>query len=284
LIEKRLWARWALDVFSPASFRRVLRGSVSTPLAALSEFAAVSGARGSVFDVVQELSAGLNSHYRNEYVYKNLIANKILLGRHGLGAAMLSEFRVAGSVADAVVVNGRATVYEVKTELDSSSKLAKQLDDYYRAFSHVNVVVHHSLADRYAELLEDSPVGLIALTARRSLSMRREATGDTSRLEIPTMMKVLRRSEYTGVLSAAGIEVPKVPPIHFFRACAELSEAINPSLYLKLSADELRKRHIKEGEMASRREFESFRYQILQLNPSRRQLESSLDWLRETVA
>lgn len=73
----------------------------------------------------------LFKNYRNEYIYKNVIVNKILLGKHSLKTSqMLTEFRVGKCKADVVVLNCTSTVYEIKSELDSFNRLGKQLGVY----------------------------------------------------------------------------------------------------------------------------------------------------------
>src|SRR5258705_3315018 len=91
-----------------------------------------------VKDVIESAYAYISRNYRNEYVYKNTIANNILLGRHSLNTAtMLNEFKVASSIADIVIINGTSTVYEIKTELDSPEKLNKQIENYKKVFDKV---------------------------------------------------------------------------------------------------------------------------------------------------
>jgi hypothetical protein len=58
--------------------------------------------------------------YRHEYIYKAALTHKILLGIHSLQtASMINEFRVGDCKADIAILNGTATVYEVKSERDS---------------------------------------------------------------------------------------------------------------------------------------------------------------------
>src|SRR5581483_181282 len=53
--------------------------------------------------------------YRDEYIYKAALTQRILLGKHSLQtASMLNEFRVGECKADIAILNGTATVYEVK--------------------------------------------------------------------------------------------------------------------------------------------------------------------------
>ena len=64
--------------------------------------------------------------YRHEFIYKSVIAHKILLGRHSLNTAvLLNEFRVGDCKADVVVINGTSNVYEIKSERDSLCRLKK---------------------------------------------------------------------------------------------------------------------------------------------------------------
>ena len=52
----------------------------------------------------------------------------------------LTEIPIAKSKADFVLINGKAVVYEIKTELDNFDRLENQINDYYKAFDHVAVV------------------------------------------------------------------------------------------------------------------------------------------------
>jgi hypothetical protein len=70
---------------------------------------------------------------RDEYVYKTALVRNILLGRHSFQtASMLNEFRVGECKADLAILNGTATVYEVKSERDSLSRLERQLIAYLK--------------------------------------------------------------------------------------------------------------------------------------------------------
>ncbi|MEI9986083.1 MAG: sce7726 family protein [Aliidongia sp.] len=53
------------------------------------------------------------------------VTQKILMGKHSLRtASMLNEFRAGSCKADLVILNGTATVYEIKSERDSLTRLA----------------------------------------------------------------------------------------------------------------------------------------------------------------
>ena len=92
-------------------------------------------------NVISEIYQYLGSSYRNEYFYKNTLLNKLIISVHRLKTTTaLTEVPVAKSKADFIMINGKAIVYEIKTELDTFERLETQLRDYYKAFDHVCVV------------------------------------------------------------------------------------------------------------------------------------------------
>jgi hypothetical protein len=161
------------------------------------------GARREHSCVADLLDAGLNElgrDYRCEYVYKAAIASRIVFGKHSPRTASLAiELNVAGSIVDAAVFNGTSTAYEIKTEFDSPVRLTTQTPAYLRAFDRVNLVTHPALADKYAALL-DPRVGIYVLSKDDSLSERRCAVSDVSRVEPSVVFRMLRRAEYMAVV------------------------------------------------------------------------------------
>jgi hypothetical protein len=80
---------------------------------------------------MEDVYWSLFANYRNEYIYKNVIARKILLGRHSLNTTnMLTEFWVQDCKADVVMINGNLTDYEIKSELDTINRLENQIRRY----------------------------------------------------------------------------------------------------------------------------------------------------------
>ena len=71
-------------------------------------------------ELLSEIYKELQSNYRNEYFYKNTLLNKLLLGIHSINTTTaLTEIPIAKSKADFILINGKAVVYEIKTELDN---------------------------------------------------------------------------------------------------------------------------------------------------------------------
>lgn len=202
----------------------------------------------SIKNVIWNAYGYLSQNYRNEYVYKNTILNKILLGKHNINTAtLINEFRVGKSIADIVILNGTSTVYEIKTELDSPEKLIKQIIDYRKVFAKIYLVTHHTIADKYLSLIKNSSVGLLSLTGRFSLATIKEAEVDYSGICNETVIKSLRKTEYAAILTEHFGLLPQVPNIKFFSACRDLISTLDKETLHAHMLLQLRKRNLKEG-------------------------------------
>lgn len=167
--------------------------------------------QGCVADLLDAGLKELGRGYRCEYVYKAAIASRIVFGKHSPRTASLAiELNVAGSIVDAAVFNGTSTAYEIKTEFDSPTRLTTQTPAYLRAFDRVNLVTHPAAADRYAALL-DPRVGIYVLSKDDSLSERRRAVSDVSRVEPAVVFRMLRRAEYMQVVAQHFGPQPALP-------------------------------------------------------------------------
>ena len=148
---------------------------------------------------------------RDDYVYRNAITEKILLGRHNLNTAtLLSEVRAGKSKADVVILNGTSTAYEIKSERDSLSRLKSQIENYRRVFAAVNVVVSESHVEEVSDIIPGD-VGIITLSKRYTLQTARFAQIDPGRVDPTMLLDTLRLDEAMLVLSRLGREVPEVP-------------------------------------------------------------------------
>ncbi len=229
-------------------------------------------------DLLRELDTWLLRNRRNEFVYKNRLANKILIGRHSLQTStMLTEFRAGNSRADAVIVNGRAHAYEIKTELDSDARLQRQLDDYRRVFRRVSLVVHESQIAHYVAWLGKSRVGLLALTARGSLSCIREASDDLDALDIRTMMASLRRDEYTAIIRSGLGWSEEVPNMRHFETCLRLANTMDVEFFHAKFEDKLRARRLAQSLKDPL--FEPVRSLCVDLRPSDAEANILKQWL-----
>jgi hypothetical protein len=157
----------------------------------------------SVSDLFEAAWEELRTSYRNEYVYKAELANRLIFGRHSPRTAGLHvELPVGRSIVDIAVFNGTSTAYEIKTEFDSARRLQTQTDDYLKVFDDVFVVAHPSVAPAYASIVAPS-VGVLALSVGGSLSVVKQSTSNRNNIASATVFRCLRRAEYVQAVEAA---------------------------------------------------------------------------------
>ena len=118
---------------------------------------------------------------------------------------------VANAKPDMLLVNGDATVYEIKTPFDSPQRIDAQLAEYYRCFASVNVVVQEQEADRYMKILPRH-VGVLALTPRFTLSIRRPHMKMIEKLDHASMIRLLHEKECYNAVSDSGLDFLGISP------------------------------------------------------------------------
>lgn len=166
--------------------------------------------------------------YRHEYIYKAALTHKILLGTHSLRtASMLTEFRVGECKADLAILNGTATVYEVKSERDSLSRLERQIAAYSTVFARVYVIAAESHVDAVIGSVP-SEIGILRLNRRNQISTLREAADQPERTSPSAIFDSIRTQEARLILLSLGVSIPAVPNTVLSHALRELFVRLDP--------------------------------------------------------
>lgn len=174
---------------------------------------------GQFFEYLYYLIAKL---YRNEYVYKNAIVNKILLGKYSLNtSSILTEFRIGERKADVVILNGTSIAYEIKTEYDSLDRLQDQLSAYVRTFDMTNVITSNSQLSSLEKILPDE-IGLLELTNNYTIRTVRGAQSLKARVRPEFIFNSLRKPEYLSIVESVYGYIPNVPNTYIYKVCLEL--------------------------------------------------------------
>lgn len=177
--------------------------------------------------LIKKLYEYMGKNYRNEYFYQNTLLNKLLLGKHSLNTTTaLTQIPIAKSKADFILINGKAVVYEIKTELDTFERLKTQLKDYYKAFDHVCVVTCENNYKKLEKLLENTPVGIYILTNRNTLKFKKEPIKNIEKLEHKSIFKILHKKEYENILLEYFQYLPNTTPVFYYRECYNLFSKI----------------------------------------------------------
>ncbi|WP_312615111.1 MULTISPECIES: sce7726 family protein [Oscillibacter] len=185
------------------------------------------------------LYAVLEKKYRNEYYYKNTLLNKLLLGVHSINTTTaLTELQTAHAKGDFILINGKAVVYEIKTELDNFDRLDEQVYNYYKVFDHVSVVTCESNLSSLIQRFYDSPVGVCSISPKGAIQHMKKAAEYKAALNASDIFDTLRRQEYEEIIAKMKIPLPKVSSFDYYECCKNLisKQNINEvyALYLKI--------------------------------------------------
>ena len=202
-------------------------------------------------ELISEIYCELRNNYRNEYFYKNTLLNKLLLGVHSVNTTTaLTELAIAKSKADFVLINGKAVVYEIKTELDNLDRLSSQIDDYYKAFDHVAVVTYEKNLIQLQRVLDyiNKPVGIYVLRKNGKLGTIRKPQRYTGELDQEVYFKLLRKHEYEDIILQKYGYLPEVTQFKYYSTCKNMFLQIPQKESYLLTLKVLKKRMKLERE------------------------------------
>lgn len=233
------------QIISPSNFKKIVReDDYYSTFYKLKKYITVSDSTTNL-DAINLIYNSLLKNYKNEYVYKNILTNKLLLKKYSLkNTIALNEFNIGKSIADFVLLNGEARVYEIKTELDNLEKLNKQIVDYCKFGDKVYIVTSSKHVSKLIELYDNSTIGIIELTSRNALKTLKEATSNVPTFSYETLFKTLRKQEYLEIIDEHFNFVPKVSNTRIFKECLALAKKIEISLFQKLVVTKLKSRNI----------------------------------------
>jgi hypothetical protein len=185
-----------------------------------------------VGDFYEAIFKKLVREYRHEYIYKNAIAEKILLGKHSLKTAfMLTEFRADDRRADAVVLNETSHVYEIKSEMDNFDRLDRQLAAYRKMFDFITVITTERL---YSAVEERTPkdIGIMVLVDRGYQFRKkpcREAVSNRAHVDPIVIFDSLQRREYLKIIKEElGISLAHLPNTQIYVAAKTCFANLSP--------------------------------------------------------
>lgn len=186
----------------------------------------------------------LASQYRTEYVYKNVLANRIVSKNKGRNISIFNEFRVGDSIADIATFNGISCVYEIKTEMDSPKRLEGQQESYFKFFQECILVVPKGREDEYLHCVDDR-MGIKVVNSVRgniSVSDLRKAKRMTDNMDVDIMMRVLWIKEYEGIVRSFYGKLPDVGYFEMYDACKELMRKIPVAQLSKMVVEVIKQR------------------------------------------
>lgn len=226
----------------------------------------------------------LLKNYRNEYIFKNAIVQKILMGRHSLNSSsLMTELRVETSKADVVILNGTSHVYEIKTNLDNFERLQQQIVNYKKVFEYVNVVSVESKINEIKSLVDDS-VGIIILTDKYTLKTIRKAQSGLKDLNKEALFNLLRKNEYLKIVEKINKDIKSIPNTKIYTVSKELFIQLPIETIHKEVLRALKERKNHKNLIENIKKFpNSLKLAIIEANLSLQQQQDSLKLLNKKV-
>ena len=199
---------------------------------------------------LQLLYTQLQNEYCSEYFFKNNLFNEYFLEKYSLKTTtVFNEFKIGSSIADFVLLNGNAKVYEIKTDLDGLDKLKKQLNDYKQFADLVYVVTSSKYVNKILTEYSDTTIGVIEFTSLNTFKEHKKAKSDSSQFNYITIFKTLRKSEYLEITNELFGLTPNVPNTKIFRECLKLISTVDVIDFQRLAFNKIKKRKIKCPEL-----------------------------------
>jgi hypothetical protein len=273
------------QIFTPSNFKRIVkRKDYSYTINRISKhvtFQTPANRKNLIESVYKELQ----TNYKSEYLYKNALVNKLLLGKYSLNTTtIINEFKIGGSIADFVLLNGEARIFEIKTELDSLDKLSKQVFDYCQFANKVYVVTASKFIDKLASEYKDSNIGIIEYTQQYTLREVVEAKDNSKYFDHLTIFKTLRKQEYLDIVNQYFGYLPKVPNTKIFKECVSLVKLIEVKEFQRLAFQKLKERKLRCPDLlkSDKTPYE-LKHICYSLDMNEREYSELFDFLNQTI-
>ncbi len=232
-------------------------------------------------DYLKYIYSVLAANYQNEYIFKNEFLNNWLIKELGeTNSQIFSEFRVGNSIADLVMFNGCSKIFEIKTELDSDSRLTLQLQNYEKAFNQIFLIIPKSKLNIYEK--QDTSIGLITYDPKSEVtfSVYRNAKLNFD-IEPSAIMSILHTNEYKSIVRKYYGFLPQMTSFNQYKVCSELIFEIPKSKLSKLFIDEMKKR--SSSNALSSRYYKEFNQLFLALRMNRDSKNKMIESLKTTI-
>lgn len=232
-------------------------------------------------DYLKHIYTILADNYQNEYIFKNEFLNNWLIKELGeTNSQIFSEFRVGNSIADLVMFNGCSKLFEIKTELDSDSRLTLQLQNYEKAFNQIFLIIPKSKLNIYEK--QDASIGLITYEPKsdNTFSVYRKAKLNLD-IEPSAIMSILHTNEYKSIVTKYFGFLPQITSFNQYKICGDLLFEIPKDSLNNLFIDEMKKR--SSSNALSSRTYKEFNQLFLALRMNRDSKNRMIESLRTSI-
>ncbi len=234
------------QIFTPTNFDRIVRKKdTANTHARIQKHISFPNSINNL-EAIKFIYKELLANYKSEYLYKNALLNKLLLGKYSINTStVINEFKIGRSIADFVLLNGEAKIFEMKTEYDSLEKLDKQVADYKQFANKVYVVSNSKFTKKLLSNYGDTTIGVIEFTENNTLKELQPAKSNDLSFNHRAIFKTLRKKEYLDIIQKYFGQIPDVPNTKIFQEPLQLAETINIADFQKMAYQKLKERKLK---------------------------------------
>lgn len=232
-------------------------------------------------DYLRYIYSILADSYQNEYIFKNEFLNTWLIKELGeTNSQIFSEFRVGNSIADLAMFNGRSKIFEIKTELDSDSRLTLQLQNYEKAFNQIFIIIPKSKLNYYEK--QEDKIGLITYDPKsdNTFSLHRNAKANLE-IDPSIIMSILHTNEYKSIVRKHYGYLPQMTSFNQYKVCSELIYEIPLNELNEIFIDAMKKR--RSSNALSSRYYKEFNQLFLSLRMNRESKNKMIESLKTII-
>jgi len=143
----------------------------------------------SKYELHKEVNNILVQNYKGEEIHKYNLFKKFI-NKKNLVAAF--EIQVNNSRVDFLTVNGHTSSFEIKSKLDTLTKVTKQMNDYLLAFEFNYLVIDESHVNKVMKILPSS-YGLWCYTNGKYIKLKKAQQND--KIDSQVQLKLLTKQE-----------------------------------------------------------------------------------------
>lgn len=180
------------------------------------------------YKVIEGIYQYLEKNYRNEFFYKNTLLNKLVFEKYKpTTTSALTEITIGKAKADFILINGKAVVYEIKSELDNLDRLSKQIEEYYKAFRYVTVATYLSNYDAVLKIINNPCVGICIVSASGNIDHKhgRKPQEYCDGLDYHAIFEILRKKEFEDIIIKKVGKLPECAPVDYYSECFSIIKA-----------------------------------------------------------
>lgn len=147
------------------------------------------------FNIFEKIYNIFIDKYPYEYVYKNQLLIQLLKKEYKSEHIFLQEVPLYNNIVDILVVNGRTTAYEIKTEFDSFYRLEAQLKSYTKVFDRVFVVTSEKFENKITEFLDNNEFNNVGVQIFSNNKIKQIKQAKINEIDISNYRNIINQSE-----------------------------------------------------------------------------------------